>query len=501
MILPTCSARSPGGPNEPSKPNKPNEPSKDNDPMNTNIRPYVIFATCCLGLFLVTMDITIVNLGLPAIGHDLQASVSGLQWSIDSYTIVMASLFVVSGATADRFGRRRVFQIGLTIFSIGSLLCSLASTIEQLVAFRIIQAIGGSMLSPVALSIIANVFIDAKERAYVIGIWGSVVGMSMAIGPLLGGFLVETVGWRAIFWINVPVAAVAIALTRRFVPESRAKRPRRPDFVGLALLVVGLGTLTSCLIEGRTLGWQSLPIMGGVALMILSFLGLITYERRRIDPLIDLRFFRSMPFSIATILAVLAFMSFNGTLFLSSLYLQTTRGLSPVNAGLCLMPLAAMVIVFAPLSGRLVGKGHARLAFVMAGMAFSASALQLVELDVHTPIMQILPAFALTGIGFGLINAPITTSGVSGMPRAQAGVASAIVSTSRQVGATLGVALSGTIVGMDAVNPAFATATRPYWWLIMIAGIGMAILGIVATSARARHSIRAIQSLFDEDKR
>src|SRR3954468_23651987 len=190
-------------------------------------RPYVILATCCLALVLVVMDVTIVNIALPAIRGDLHASVAELQWSIDGYTVVVASLLLLAGSIADRFGRRRTFQLGLVVFSLGSLLCSIAPSAPALVAFRVVQAIGGSMLNPVAMSIIVNTFTDPKERARAIGIWGAAFGVSMAAGPLLGGALVDSIGWRSIFWVNVPVGALALALTARFIPESRADRPRR----------------------------------------------------------------------------------------------------------------------------------------------------------------------------------------------------------------------------------------------------------------------------------
>ncbi len=466
--------------------------------MSKAIRPTVILATCCLSLFLVTMDITIVNLALPVLGRDLRASVSGLQWSIDGYTIVIASFLVVSGSLGDRFGRRRVFQIGLVTFAIGSLLCSFATSIELLVAFRIVQALGGSMLNPVAMSIIVNVFTEPRSRAQAIGVWGSVVGISMAVGPLLGGFLVQTVGWRAIFWINVPVCVLAIVLTRIFIAESHADRPRRLDPVGQTLFVVGLATLTFCLIEGGESGWQSTSILAGFAVALSAFVGLVIYERRRFEPLIDLRFFRSIPFSMAAILAVLAFVMFNGGLFLSSLYLQSTRGLSPLDAGLCFMPIAAGLIVFSPISGRLVGTGRTRWALIAAGVTLALGALLLVDLQIDTPIARILTAFAFTGAGFGLVNAPITTAAVSGMPRAQAGVAAAIASTSRQVGATLGVAVSGAIVGIAATSPAFALSTRPFWWLVSAGGALIVVLGFVATGVRAQKSMQGISSLFNE---
>lgn len=444
------------------------------------------------------MDSTIVHVALPAIGRDLGASVSGLQWAIDGYTVVLASFLILGGSIADRLGRRRVFQVGLTVFTAGSVLCSFAPTIEVLVACRVLQALGGAMLNPVAMSIIVNVVTDPTERARAIGVWGSVHGVSMALGPLVGGALVESVGWRAIFWVNLPIGVLAIALTRRVVPESRAERPRRYDPVGQVLIVLALATLTSALIEGRALGWRSAPIAGGFGIALAALAALVAYERRRADPLIDLRFFRSVPFTAATVVAVVSFAVFSGGLFLSSLYLQESRGLGPRDAGLCLVPIAVALIVSSPLSGRWVGAGHTRRALLSAGGAFAAAGLLLVGLGVATPLAQVVGALMLFGAGVGLVNAPITSSAVSGMPRAQAGVASALAATSRQVGATVGVALSGSLASASAASPAFAASTRGFWWIAVAGGVAIAALGIVATTARAGRSTLAVKSLLDE---
>lgn len=447
------------------------------------VRPWAVLATCCLSLFLVTMDVTVVNVALRDIGRDLHTSVAGLQWSIDAYTIVIASFLVLAGSTADRLGRRRVFQIGLTIFTIGSVLCSTAWSIETLVAFRVVQAIGGAMMNPVAMSIIVNTFVDPVQRARAIGLWGAVFGLSMAIGPLLGGILVQTIGWPAIFWVNAPIGVAAILLTRRFVPESRAERARRIDPIGQILIVALLAALTTSLIQG----W---PWMGAVA--GAAFVALVAYESRRHEPLIDLRFFKSIPFAMATVIAVVTFTTFNGALFLSSLYLQVTRGLAPARAGMCLMPIAGALFICSPLSGRLVGANRARWAMVAAGFAMIGAAITLLPLEVDTPIVQVIGAFVLFGIAMGMVNAPITNAAVSGMPRAQAGVASALASTSRQVGATLGIALSGALVEDDAARPSFATSTHVYWWIIVFGGAAIVVLGLVATSARARRTADAV---------
>jgi EmrB/QacA subfamily drug resistance transporter len=218
-------------------------------------RRYLVLAICCLSLFIVGLDATIVNVALPSIGRELHAPVSGLQWTIDAYSLVLASLLMLSGSTADRVGRRRTFQAGLALFTLGSLLCSVAPGLGWLVAFRMLQAVGGSMLNPVAMSIITNTFTEPAERARAIGVWGGVFGLSMAMGPVLGGVLVDAVGWRGVFWVNIPVGIAALVFTALFVPESKASRPRRLDPFGQLLVIVLLGSLTYAVIEGPAYGW------------------------------------------------------------------------------------------------------------------------------------------------------------------------------------------------------------------------------------------------------
>ncbi|MBL9111980.1 MAG: MFS transporter, partial [Myxococcales bacterium] len=334
-------------------------------------RRLVVLATCCLSLFVVTMDLTIVNVALPSIRRELHASVAGLQWAIDGYTVVVASCLMVSGSLADRYGRRRTFQVGLVVFSLGSLACSLAPTTSALVGFRALQALGGSMLNPAAMSILVSTFTEAKERARALGVWGAVFGVSMAAGPLLGGALVDRVGWRSIFWVNVPVGVVALVLAGRFVPESRAERPRRFDLPAQALVLVGLLALTSAVIDGRRVGWSSWSTAGGFAVALVSGVAFVVWEARRAEPLVDLRFFRSVPFSASTVLAVLAFAAFGGFLFLNALYLQDVRGLDASTAGLMTLPIALALVVASPLSGRLVAAGRARLAIALAGSSIA----------------------------------------------------------------------------------------------------------------------------------
>jgi EmrB/QacA subfamily drug resistance transporter len=443
-------------------------------------RRKLILAICCLSLFIVGIDGTIVNVALPSIQRSLHASVSGLQWTVDAYTLVLASLLMLSGSMGDRFGRRRVFQTGLALFSLGSLACSLAPGLGWLVAFRMVQAVGGSMLNPVAMSIIVNTFTDPKERARAVGIWGAVVGLSLALGPVAGGVLVSGIGWRSIFWINIPIGIAAIALAQRFVPESKAPRARRFDPVGQVLIVVLLSSITYGIIEGPRRGWGSPLILGLFGLGVVAAAGLVVAERRRREPLIDIRFFRSAPFSGAALIAVSAFAAVGGFLFLNTLYLQDVRGYPALHAGLLTLPMAATMVVVAQVSGRLVASRGPRTSLVVAGPAMALGALLLVRLGAHTSTAYLIVAFAIFGIGFGFVNTPITNTAVSGMPKEQAGVAAAVASTSRQIGSSLGVAVTGSLVAVGT-GTGFLAASHAAYAVITGCGVAVLLLGLAST--------------------
>lgn len=450
----------------------------------------LVLAICCTSLLIVSLDNTVLNVALPSMQRDLNASLAGLQWTIDAYTLVLAALLMLAGSTADRIGRRRVFMAGLVVFTVGSVLCSLAPNLESLVGFRMVQAVGGSMLNPVAMSIITNTFTDPRERARAIGVWGAVVGISMAAGPIIGGVLVDSVGWRSIFWINLPVGLAALLLTWRYVPESRAPKARRPDPVGQLLVIALLGSLTYAIIEAPTAPVAETLALGGVSLAAL--LGLLRYEPRRDEPLIDLRFFRSAPFSGATVIAVSAFAALGGFLFLSTLYLQNVRGLDALHAGLWMLPMALLCFVCAPVAGRLVGSRGPRLPLLVAGVAMTASGVLFAAFEAETGNVTLVIGYVLFGLGFGFVNAPITNTAVSGMPRAQAGVAAAVASTSRQIGQTLGVAVIGAVlaagIGSSSYADSFVSAARPAWWIVAACGFAVLVLGALTTGAWARET-------------
>ncbi len=379
---------------------------------------------------------------------------------------------------------------GLVVFTLGSLLCSLAPGLSSLVVFRMVQAVGGSMLNPVAMSIITNTFTDPRERARAIGVWGAVVGISMAAGPLVGGVLVESVGWRSIFWVNLPVGLAAFLLTLRFVPESRAPRARRPDPLGQSMVIVLFGSLTYAIIEAPGAGVVS--VLPFAALALAALIGLLVHEPRRTDPLIELRFFRSAPFSGATAIAISAFAALGGFLFLSTLYLQNVRGLSALEAGLWMLPMAVPTFLCAPVSGRLVGSRGPRVPLLIAGGAMTVSGALFAAFEAETSDLTLFLGYLLFGIGFGFVNAPITNTAVSGMPRAQAGVAAAVASTSRQLGQALGVAVVGAVlaagVGASSYRTAFVSAARPGWWILTACGLAVLVLGAVTSGRWARRT-------------
>ena len=459
-----------------------------------------MLAICCLSLFLVGMDVTIVNVALPSIGRDFRAPVSGLQWTVDAYALVVASLLMLSGSVGDRVGRRAVFQVGLCLFTLGSLACSLAPSLGWLIAFRALQAVGGSMLNPVAMAIVTNTFTEPAERAKAIGLWGSVFGLSLALGPVIGGALVDSTGWRGVFWVNIPVGIAAIALTARYVPESRAAVKRRLDPLGQVLVIAVLGTLSYGIIEGPDLGWGSAPVVACFAVAAAATAVLLAWSRRAAQPLLDLRFFRSLPFSGAAVTAITGMCAFSGFLFLITLYLQEVRGYSALTAALFLVPMALVMACSAPLCGRVIAAHGTRGPLLVAGAGITAGGVLLAFLGAASPAWYVLLSCVVLGAGMGWVNAPVTNNAVSGMPRSRAGTASGIASTSRQVGSSLGVAVTGSVLAAGlhggSLAAGFAAATRPAWWIVAAMGVCVFLLAVVTTGRAGRASATRAAALI-----
>jgi EmrB/QacA subfamily drug resistance transporter len=485
-------------------------------------RRLAILAVCAMSLFIVSLDSTIVNVALPSIQGSLHAGVSGLQWVIDAYVLVLASLLMLFGSTGDRIGHLKVFNIGLVIFVIGSLACSLAPTLAALVAFRMLQGVGGSMLNPNSLSLISSVFTDPRERAMAYGVWGGVFGISAAAGPILGGALVDSIGWRSIFWVNIPIGIAALVLSRWLVPESKSAQGRPIDVPGQLLVIGMLATATYAIIEGPTAGWTSPEILGFAVAAVVLVCGFVVVERRTAHPLVDLGFFRSPPFTGAVSIATLAFFVLAGFLFLNTLYLQEVRGDSAFQAGLATLPATAVIAITAPLAGQLVGRSGARVPLSLAGVMMLAGGLVLATATRTTGYDVLALGYVLLGLGFGLVNPPITNTAISGMPASRSGTAAAIASTSRQVGAVLGVAITGSLAAERfsriapgggqavgggslslpahadaALRDAFALATHPAWFVMAGCGAAICVVALLTTGPAARRRAEVVRSRIE----
>jgi len=440
-----------------------------------------ILATCCLSALITGMDLTIANLAIPSIRADLAATAAHTQWVIAIYALVVASLQLLGGAAGDRFGRRRVLQIGMAIFMLGSLLCSLAPVIDALIAARALQAFGGSMMNPVALAIIAEVFPGPAERARAIGIWGAVFGASLAFGPVVGGVLIDLFGWRSVFWINLPICAATIALCAVLVPESRSSISRGTDPIGQLLATGSLFGLVFVLIESPSRGWAHPWVIMTAAASACAFVGFLRHESRHPDPFTDLRLFRSIPFAAAAVIALSVFTVWGAFLFMMSIYLQGWRGYTAVHAGLLLLPVGVAVLVFSPISGHLVGRFGNRPPLLIAGLMTVVTSVMLAFLDPTAPRWLLILICTAFGITFGMVTVPVNYAAVSSVPQNRAGTAAGITSTSKQIGISLGVAFSG-VLATGALSPPegdFTNAARPLWLLTLILGLAIAALGTI----------------------
>ena len=400
----------------------------------------------CFALFMVMLDNTVVNVALPKIQRDLGSGVSGLQWIVDAYTLLFASFMLSGGTIGDIYGRKRTFQGGLVVFSLGSLMCGVAPSISLLILGRGIQGLGAAALLPGTLSILTNTFPDPRERAQAIGLWAGVSGLALAMGPVLGGLMVDSLGWQSVFFLNVPVGIVALFVSARFVHESKNPEGRRLDLPGQFLAVITLGSLTYALIEGNAKGWQSPLIVGLLVTAAVAALLFVVVETRSDSPMLQLHFFRNATFSAANTVAFIVSFGMFGMFFFLSLYMQNVHGYSAVQAGLRFLPQTGAIIVTAPLAGRIAGRVGSRLPMAL-GLTMAGSALLLLtKADVTTSYSSLWWIFTLAGIGMGLTMTPMTAAVMGTVPPARAGMASATTNTSREVGGVFGIALLGAIV-------------------------------------------------------
>ncbi|MGH2925631.1 MAG: MFS transporter [Solirubrobacterales bacterium] len=408
-------------------------------------RKWWTLGAMCFALFMMMLDNTVVNVALPSIERDLGASLSSLEWTVNGYTLAFAVLLATGGRLGDIFGRRLMFLVGVTLFSIASATAGLAPDTTALVVSRVIQGIGGALMMPATLSIVTNAF-PPRQRGMAIGTWAGVSALALAIGPVLGGFLTEDVSWRAIFFINLPVGAGAVIATLFAVRESRDTTVgREVDYAGVATLTGGLTALVLALIEGNSWGWGSssiIALFAGSAVLLAAF---VAVELRVKAPMVEFRLFASRNFVGSNVVALIVTFAMMAQFFFLALYMQNMLGYSPLEAGVRFLPATLMIVAIAPLAGRLTDRIGARLP-IAVGLTLVAVALGwLTTIDASTTYGNLLPSFILMGGGMALVMSPMSTAAMNAVADAKAGIASGILSMNRMIGGTLGVAVIGAV--------------------------------------------------------
>jgi EmrB/QacA subfamily drug resistance transporter len=444
-----------------------------------------------MGVFLVTLNVTVVTVTLPDIQRSLHTAPEELEWVIDAYNLVGASLLLSAGYLADRFGRKRALCTGYAVFSVGALLCAVAPSTGWLIGFRILQAAGGTALTPTSLSIVANIYPDPRERARAIGIWGVASGLGLGAGPIVGGAMTDWLGWRGVFAANAVAGLIALAVAVRVVPRSRSAVARRLDIPGQVLAVALLGSLTYALIEAPRYGFGSTRIVGVLVADAILLAAFVAVETRVAQPLLDLRVFRDRQFSGAIFITAASFFAFSGFIYFTALYLQQVRGYGPLAAGVIMLPGALPILVCGPISGRLVATRGARSVLVGGTLALGLGSLLLAFPAAAAPLWQILTPALLIGIGYGLINTPVSAVAVSTLPTDQAGVAAATASSARNIGLVMGIAVLGTVVnerlpGLRGHEPyaiAFTDALHPAF--VVAGGVMLAAAVVALTTLRS----------------
>jgi EmrB/QacA subfamily drug resistance transporter len=461
--------------------------------INEDNRKWWTLGAMCFALFMIMLDNTVVNVALPSIQRDLGASISSLEWTINGYTLSFAVLLAVGGRLGDIFGRRRMFIGGVTVFTLASATAGFAPDTTSLVISRIAQGVGAAFMMPATLSIITDAF-PAEERGKAIGTWAGVSALALAIGPLLGGFLTEHVGWQAIFFINLPVGVGAVLAARFAVRESRDETVgREVDYLGVAVLTAGLTALVLALVEGNSWGWGSpeiITLIAGSVFLLAIFVGI---ELRVRAPIVEFGLFAGRNFIGAVSVAFIVTFAMLGMFFFLALYMQNILGYTPLEAGVRFLPTTLMIMAVAPVAGRLSDRIGPRWPIV-AGLTLTTAALFIfTQINDGTTYSGLLPAFVLMGIGIAMTMSPMSTAAMNAVPVAKAGIASGVLSMSRMIGGTFGVAAIGALFqseagsAVSASRDAFINALGDAMWLSTgVAALGV-IIGLTMIESHSRH--------------
>jgi EmrB/QacA subfamily drug resistance transporter len=447
-------------------------------------------AAVSFGLFMIMLDNTVVNVALPSIQRDLDVGLSELEWVVSGYALTFAALMLIGGKLADAYGRRLLFVVGIAVFTLASLACGLATSGEMLIAARIAQGAGAALMNPATLSIITATF-PPRQRGTAIGIWVGVSGLALAIGPLVGGLLTDYASWHWIFFINVPVGILGIAASFLLIDESRDPTHVRLDLPGLGSSAVGLFALTYGLIEANTYGWGSARIVGSFAIAVVMLAAFVVLEHRQRAPMLDLTLFRNRTYVGANLVTLLTALAMFGVFFFVSLYMQNVLGFSAVETGAAFLPLTILIILLAPIAGKMSDRFGSRGLITVGLLLVAAQLLYFSRLDADASFWALLPGLVLGGLGMPLTMTPSAAAATRAIPVAKAGVGAAVLNAARQVGGATGIALLGAIMAAQLADPPTVDSFMRGFERTLLVGAGIAIAGAVVAAVLIRpHDMR-----------
>ena len=412
-------------------------------------RKWWTLAAVAFGLFMIMLDNTVVNVALPSIAADLKVDLSELEWIVTGYALTFASLMLTGGKLADLLGRRRIFIVGLTIFTVSSLVCGLAGSGELLIGARVVQGAGAALMNPATLSIIAATF-PPRQRGTAIGIWAGTAALALAIGPLIGGLLTQHISWGWIFFVNVPIGVLAIIASLILIPESRDESvEQRLDLPGLLTSGIGLFSLTYGLIEANTYGWTSPRIVGAFVVGVVMLVAFVLLERHQRIPMLDLSLFKNGTFIGANLAVLLVALAMFGVFFFLSLYMQGVLGYSAVQAGAAFLPMTILIMLVAPIAGRSTDRFGSRWLITIGMILLAVQLLYFSRLGVEETYWHLFPAMIVGGFGMAMVMTPSAAAAVRALPVDKSGVGSAVLNAFRQVGGSTGIALMGAIMAHE----------------------------------------------------
>ncbi|MFD8009880.1 MFS transporter [Streptomyces sp. NPDC059762] len=432
------------------------------EPAVAAARPGPTLFAACLGFVVVILDVSVVNVATKALTADFGGSLSGLEWVINGYTLTFAAFLLTAGALGDRFDPRRIFVAGFALFAVSSLACGAAPTLVTLIAARVLQGVGAALIVPSSLSLVNTNFPDPARRTRAVSLWAAAGGLALALGPVVGGVLVDSLGWRSIFYVNIPIAAVGILLTQRYAqaaPPRDPSRRRSLDLPGQLLAIAGLGALTAAIVEANARGWGSALVIGCLAVFVAALIGFLAVERHSSDPMLPLHLFGRRAFSATSLIGVLLNFAFYGLIFVFSLFFQQVWAYSPLTAGLAFLPMTGAIMTANLACGPLVKRHGARGVLLTGNLLAAVGYLAVVPAVATGSYPAVIVPFLVAGFGIGLVVPAMTNAMLGAADPANAGIASGVLNASRQLGGLIGVAVMGLLVG-QAASGHFLTGLR-----------------------------------------